>query len=387
MLTRAITLPKVIVLLVCFCGVVPIKGIQQVGFAQSITLYTPYTKISVPPGESIDYSVDVINNGSGVRTAEIAVVGLPEGWSYELKSGGWSVEQLAVLPREKKNLSFKLQVPYRVEKGTYRFQLVAKGIGQLPLTVEISEQGTFKSEFNTDQANMEGAANSTFTFNSTLRNPSSEEQVYGLRAQLPQGWNALFRANGKQVSSVNVGANQTQNITIELDPPDHLGAGSYKVPVVAATSGMSSNLELEVVITGSYNLELTTPTGKLNKSITAGSEEKVELLVKNTGSAPLKNVEMKSSAPVEWTVSFEPSKIDVIAPGQHAQVFATIKSSRKSVAGDYVANLEAKAPEKSATASFRLSVRTPLLWGWLGILIILGALGGVYYLFRKYGRR
>src|SRR5690606_7034155 len=97
---------------------------------------------------------------------------------------------------EKKNVSFKLQVPYRVEKGTYHFQLVAKGGARLPLTVSVSERGSFKSEFHTDQANMEGAANSTFTFNSTLRNPSSEEQVYGLRAQVPQGWNALFRANG-----------------------------------------------------------------------------------------------------------------------------------------------------------------------------------------------
>lgn len=387
MLTRAYTLPKVIILLLCFCGVVPFTGMQQKGVAQRITLYTPYTKISVPPGESIDYSVDVINNGGAVGTADLAVTGLPEGWSYELKSGGWAVQELAVLPREKKNVSFKLQVPYRVEKGTYHFQLVAKGSTRLPLTVSISEQGSFKSEFNTDQANMEGAANSTFTFNSTLRNPSSEEQVYGLRAQVPQGWNALFRANGKQVSSVSIGANQTQNITIELDPPDHLGAGSYKIPIVASTSGMSSDLELEVVITGSYNLALTTPTGKLSTSITAGGEEKVELQVKNTGSAPLKNVEMKSSVPVDWTISFEPSKIDVIAPGQHAQVVATINAARKSVAGDYVANLEAKAPEKSATASFRFSVRTPLLWGWLGILIIIGALGGVYYLFRKYGRR
>ncbi|WP_245827008.1 NEW3 domain-containing protein [Parapedobacter luteus] len=355
--------------------------------AQGVTLYTPYTKISVPPGESIDYSVDVINNGGSVRSAEIAVVGLPEGWSYELKSGGWSVEQLAVLPKEKKNFSFKVQVPYKVDKGTYRFQVVAKGMSQLPLTVVVSEQGSFKSEFNTDQANMEGAANSTFTFNATLRNPSSEEQVYGLRAQVPQGWNALFRANGKQVSSVNVGPNQTQNITIELDPPDHLGAGKYKIPVVASASGMSSNLELEVVITGSYSLELTTPSGRLSTNITAGSNKKVEMLVKNTGSAPLKNIEMKASAPVDWTVQFEPSKIDVIAPGQHAQVFATINASRKAIAGDYVVNMEAKTPEKSATASFRMAVRTPLLWGWLGILIILGAAGGVYYLFRKYGRR
>lgn len=387
MLTRTITLPKVIILLLCFCGVVPIGGLQNVGLAQRLTLYTPYTKISVPPGESIDYSIDVINDGGTVRNAELAIVGLPEGWSYELKSGGWTVEQLSVLPREKKNLSFKVQVPYKVEKGTYHFRLMARGISQLPLTVVVSEQGTFKSEFNTDQSNMEGAANSTFTFNSTLRNPSSDEQVYGLRAQVPQGWNALFRANGKQVSSVNVGPNQTQNITIELDPPDQLGAGKYKIPVAAIASGMSSNMELEVVITGSYNLELTTPTGRLSTSITAGSDKKVELIVKNTGSAPLKNVEMKSSVPVDWTVEFQPTKIDVIAPGQHAQVFATIKASRKTVAGDYVANLEAKTPEKSATASFRVSVRTPLLWGWLGIMIILGALSGVYYLFRKYGRR
>ena len=341
----------------------------------------------MPPGESIDYSVDVINNSGGIRNADLSVSGLPEGWSYELQSGGWTLEQLSVLPREKKNISLKVQVPYRVEKGTYRFRLAASGAGSLPLTVVVDEQGTFKSEFNTDQANMEGAANSTFTFNATLRNPASEEQVYGLRAQMPQGWNAVFRANGKQVSSVKVNPGQTQNVTIELDPPDQLSAGKYKIPVVASTSSTTSNLELEVVITGSYNLELTTPTGRLSTSITAGGNKKVALLVKNTGSAPLKDVKLTASAPVDWTVEFQPAKIDVIAPGQHAQVVATIEASRKAVAGDYVTNLEAKTPEKTAMASLRVSVRTPLLWGWLGILVILGALGGVYYLFRKFGRR
>ncbi len=386
MLASAKNLPNFFLFSFCFLGVT-LAGMPDECVAQGVALYTPYTKISVPPGESIDYSIDVINNGSVTRNADIAVVSLPEGWSYELKSGGWTVEQVAVLPKEKKNFSLKVQVPFKVEKGTYQFQVVARGISQLPLTVVVSEQGTFKSEFTTDQANMEGAANSTFTFNSSLRNPTSEEQVFSLRAQVPQGWNALFRANGKQVSSVNVAPNQTQSISIELDPPDHLGADKYKVPVVASTSNMSSNLELEVVITGSYSLELTTPTGRLSTSITAGGSKKMPLVVKNTGSAPLKNVEMKSSAPVDWSVEFEPSKVDVIAPGQQAEVMATIRASRKSIAGDYIANLEAKAPEKSSTASFRISVRTPLIWGWLGIMIILGVLGGVYYLFWKYGRR
>jgi hypothetical protein len=33
-----------------------------------VTLYTPYTKISVPPGEAIDYAVDVINNSKELQT-------------------------------------------------------------------------------------------------------------------------------------------------------------------------------------------------------------------------------------------------------------------------------------------------------------------------------
>ena len=55
--------------------------------------------------------------------------------------------------------------------------------------------------------------------------------------------------------------------------------------------------------------------------------------------------------------------------------------------GDYVATMEARTPEVNATAQFRIAVKTPMLWGWVGILVIVVAVGGVYYLFRKYGRR
>ena len=88
---------------------------------RGVTLYTPYTKISVPPGESIDYSVDVINKTRSVKNAAIAVRGLPKGWGYEIKSGGWTVNQLSVLPNDQKNFSLKVDVPLQVNKGTYRF--------------------------------------------------------------------------------------------------------------------------------------------------------------------------------------------------------------------------------------------------------------------------
>jgi len=378
--------------LIKFVSFLLLTGLISGGFhvtcaAQSVTLYTPYTKISVPPGESINYSIDVINKSGGLRTADIAVTGLPKGWTYELKSGGWKIDALSVLPGEKKNFSLDVQVPLKVNKGTYRFQVLAKGLSRLPLTVEVSEQGTFKTEFSTDQANMEGAANSTFTFNAKLRNRTADNQVYALNSYAPPGWNVTFKASYKQVSSVNVEANHTQDITIEVDPPDELKAGKYKVPVMAATSSTSARMELEVVITGSYALELTTPQGLLSTDITAGNDKRIALVVKNKGSAPLRNINMQFAAPVNWDVTFDPKKIAQLEPGQTAEVFATIKAADKAIAGDYVTSLEAKTPEVSSKAAFRVSVKTSFWSGWAGILIILAALGSVSYLFRKYGRR
>src|SRR5690625_835021 len=170
--------------------------------AQNLKLYTPYPEITVPPGESIDYSIDLINNSGTAQTADISIVNVPEGWDYDLKSGGWTVGKISVLPSEKKTMSLNIHVPFIVEKGVYEFQIIAGGYDRLPLTIIVSEEGTFKTEFSTKQANMEGAANSTFTFNASLRNSTSEEQVYALRSRAERGWNIVFKANYKQYSNL-----------------------------------------------------------------------------------------------------------------------------------------------------------------------------------------
>src|SRR3546814_20457399 len=93
------------------------------------------------------------------------MTGLPEGWEFDLKSGGWSLEQIAVLPGEKQTVDLTVDVPLKVDKGEYTFRLSAGGYDVLPLTVEVSEQGTFTTEFSTAQPNMEGAADAHLTFN------------------------------------------------------------------------------------------------------------------------------------------------------------------------------------------------------------------------------
>jgi len=354
--------------------------------AQGVTLYTPYTKIAVPPGETINYTIDVINHGNARKNVDIRVSAMPQGWTYDLKSGGWNVKQLSLLPGGKKTLSLKVNVPYKVKKGTFRFKVIA-GSQVLPLYVEVSRQGTYKTDFTCKQTNMEGTSKSGFTFSTELKNLTGEKQRYALQSAAPRGWSVIFKPNYKQATSVEIEPNQKVNMTIEVKPPHSVQAGTYKIPVRVVTNNSSAALTLEVVITGNYDMELTTPTGLLSTKITAGDERKVELLVRNTGSAKLDNIQFFSTKPVNWEVTFDPKTVDELGPGQTAEVYATIKAYKKAVAGDYVAKIRARTPEVSSSVTFRITVKTPMLMGWLGIFIILVALGSVWYLFRKFGRR
>jgi len=353
----------------------------------NVELYTPDTKISVPPGETINYTIQVINNSSEIKTMGISVTGMPRDWTYELKSGGWKISQISVLPGKKETLSLKVDVPLKVNKGNYQFKVLANGFASLPLNVTVSKQGTYKTEFTTDQPNMEGNSKASFTFKANLKNSTADKQLYALEAETPRGWEVTFKASYKEVASVDIDPNSAKDITIQVKPPTEVKAGTYRIPVKATTGTTSADIALEVVITGTFNMDLTTPTGLLSTDITAGDQKQVELLVQNSGSSDLKDIKLDSSNPIDWKVTFDPKEIVILKAGESTKVMATIQASKKAIAGDYVTRLEAKTPEVGTKAEFRITVKTPMLWGWIGVIIIFLALGSVFYLFRKYGRR
>ncbi|MCI1684021.1 MAG: NEW3 domain-containing protein [Bacteroides sp.] len=353
---------------------------------QSVFLYSPYTKIAVSPGATIDYKIDLINNSENPINNGLSVVGVPRSWKSELKSGGWSISKLAVLPKDKQEFDLKVDVPLKVNRGSYNF-IVSAGAHRLPLTVTVAKQGTYQTEFTTDQPNMQGNSKSTFTFSAILKNQTADKQLYALMANAPRGWNVIFKPNYKQATSAQVEANASQNVSIEITPPANVEAGNYTIPTRAVAGNTSADLELEVVVTGSYEMELTTPEGLLSTEVTAGETKKLELEIRNTGSSLLKDIQLSANKPNGWEISFEPTKIDMLKAGQVQPVTATLKAPKKALPGDYVTTLKSQTPEVNATAQFRITVKTSVIWGWVGIFIIVIAVGGVYYLFHKYGRR
>jgi uncharacterized membrane protein len=352
----------------------------------TVVLYTTNTIISVSPGESVDYPVDVINNTRDTKQCNIRVTGVPASWTFLLKSGAYHVQQITILPGEKRQLSLKINVPLKVNKGNYRVTVHAGSV-TLPLVINVSRQGSYRTEFTTEQANMQGSSKANFTFRTKLENLTGESQLYSLQSNTQQGWNVSFKPGNQPATSVEIEPNSSKNIIIEIAPPQNVSAGLYKIPVRAINNITSAELELEVVISGTFEIALTTPTGLVSTKVTAGNEKKLDLVVANTGSAALSDIELGATKPPNWEISFEPEKVARIEAGGQVSVIAIIKPDKKAIAGDYVAKMAAKSPDAISQLAFRISVKTPMVWGWIGILLIILSLGSIYFLVRKFGRR
>jgi len=363
---------------------------------QGIILYTPYTSRSVTPGKSLSYKVEVINRTNSIQDVSFSVQGLPGSWQPTLTAGNTPIQQIAIKPKDlgkknSQNIELDLEIPLKIKKGNYHFRLVGKtDSGKefiLPLEVDVTQQGIFKTELQVDQANMEGYTDSNFNYNFTLKNRTATKQNYALTAQAPRGWDVRFRVSGDYVTSVNLGSNESKSIYVKVKPPANAEADTYKINIKATSGSTSDEVPVEAVIKGKYDLKLTTPSGRLSTDITAGGEKDVKLSLKNTGTVPLHDIKLSSSSPTDWNIEFDTKQIPKMTPGATTTVIATVKASSKAIAGDYQMQINAKTPEASSKATFRVTVNKSVAWGSVGILVIILVLGGIGYLFKKYGRR
>lgn len=255
------------------------------------------------------------------------------------------------------------------------------------IKVQAQKNNSSSPPFTVRLMNIEAATNTTFTYNARLHNSAPVSRIYQLSANVPPGWNISFKVEGVQVTSLNMDSGKIQDINIDINPAMETKPGKYNIPVLALTGTDSSRLNLEAVVKGAYGLTLTTPSGRLSDEVTEGRAKEIHLLVRNTGTLNLDNVDLSAQAPPQWEATFAPSTITRLEPGADKEVVATLRVPDKTIAGDYVTTFAAKNTNTSSNAAFRMTVQTSVLTGWLGIAVILLALGVVYYLIRKYGRR
>ena len=361
--------------------------------AGGLEMSTAYPGLTVKAGDSLDFDLDFTNGSSSGFSAALSIASIPEGWTGYFEGGGSEISHVYVKSGDNDAAAtFCVTVPAEAEQGTYTISLRAAGGGfssTLTLTLTVDQEGAGGSALTTEYAEQEGAAGTSFTFSTTIQNNTSKEQNYSFSSNAPAGWTVTFMPSGEttQVAAVTVDARGSQAMDVTVTPPNGVEAGTYTIPISAISASETLSGELTVVITGTYALDLSTPSGRLSFDANASKQTSLTISLTNSGNVDLQNINLTSSAPDGWTVEFAESSVDVLEAGATREVTVYVTPSEDAISGDYALMLTATGSETSDSAEFRVSVKTETVWGVVGVLLILAAVGGRTWVFRKYGRR
>lgn len=374
---------------IALTAAVSLPGAAPVVDAQGVLLTAPYPAVSVAPGTTAQFDLNVTAD-EPVRV-DLAVEGVPDGWTTTLRGGGREVSSVYADPAEPPELVLDVTVPEGATAGMTTITVVGREGGRsvrLPLDVTVVTADGGEVTLTTDVPARRGTAEDTFEYSIELQNDTPQQLTFELQATGPRGWTVSVEPSGEaDATSVTVDARGSQTLTLTATPPAQVSEGAFPLRADAVAGDQAVGIDLVAEVTGRVEMDLTTPDERLNTTATAGSAQELDVLVNNLGTAPLVDLSLSGTGPSEWEIAFEPSNLEGVAPGESAPVTAVITPSANAVAGDYVVTLQATGEGIDQSVDIRVTVETPPIWGIVGIGLIALTLAGMAWIFRRYGRR
>lgn len=251
-----------------------------------------------------------------------------------------------------------------------------------------------KIELTTPYTKLEGTSGASFEFEIALNYTGTEARVFNLVASGPQNWTTYITPSypkDQRILDIRIEPGETygQKIDVYSAPPSWLlpEPGEYKIALEVSSGEIKGTIDLTAVVTAKYDMFLSTPDGLLNTKATAGKDNYFSIVMNNTGTAPIDNITFSSNKPSGWTIAFSTDKIDTLPAGTSATIEVNIKPPAKAIAGDYGLLISANAMQRSVDLTIRVTVETPTIWGWVGVIIILLVIAGVGFVFMRFSRR
>lgn len=358
--------------------------------SQPLVVYTSYPSQMIGFGEVV--TVPLKLRAGTAQSVDLAVENLPEGWNASFRGGSHIVEAVYLDGVNEATVDLRLEPPAEMKAGQYSLTVTASSSqdqAELPLRFTVKEKLPPRLSLSVDGLpNKRGAPSATFNFTASLKNEGGEDLLVTLSATQPQNMQVTIESAGQEVQELDLPANESKTLTIKADPLINLEAGKYPFTVQAVAGDVRSKLELVAEVVGEGDLSVTASDGRLSGQAVAGEETTLKVVLANNGTAPLRGVELSSSEPSGWSITFDQQQVAEIPAGQQVEVTARIKPPEKAVAGDYMVTINARPLDASQeSAEFRITVRTSTLWGIAGIGLIAVAVGVVGLAVVRFGRR
>ena len=367
--------------------------------ARAISMAAEYPGVEIAKDEDVSLDIIFHNKGRKDEDVEVWIAEKPKGWQARIKTYRFTVTGIHVPSDEDKSLTFEANPEEGIKPGDYQFRINARtldGKFRMSQTVTIKitdDEGKSKEpkgvKLSTSYPVIRGPSDATFEFSLEVDSKLDEDAVFDLLAQGPQGWDINFKPayETKYISSLRIKSKQSTSVAVEVKPAMGAAAGEYPINVRISSGDANAQAELAVVLTGTYGLEVGTPSGLLSLDARQGRPANMSFYVRNTGSAKNSDIKFMTFKPENWKVEFKPEKIDAIEPGDVKQVEVIITPYEDALVGDYSVVVSVEGEKEAKTIELRTTVKASAAWGWIGIGIIVVVIGGLFGLFRWLGRR
>jgi uncharacterized membrane protein len=365
---------------------------------RAIEVAPEYTGVIVPAGEDVSIDLNVTNKGRSDEFVDLSVTHVPKGWKARIKTYSFDVTGIFVPSDKSKSLTLKAEPEEGAGPGKYTF--VIKGQtkdGKLSSTSQVTvtvvpKEAEKKSKgvnLTTSYPMLQGPTDAKFEFSVEVENKTDKDSIFNLSATGPKDWDVNFKPayEDKLISSLRLKAGQSQSVAVEVKPYPLAEAGKYPVTVRVSSSEAKSEVELTVLLTGTYKIDVGTASGLLSLTAMRGEPANISFYVKNTGSAVQNDVKFMSFKPENWKVEFKPEKLETLPAGELKQVEVTITPAAQALVGDYSVAIGVQGEKATKNLEFRVTVKASTAWGWIGIGIIVLVILGLVVLFVRMGRR
>ncbi|MDD5127393.1 MAG: NEW3 domain-containing protein [Dehalococcoidales bacterium] len=264
-----------------------------------------------------------------------------------------------------------------------------------PVAAQTQPAATNTLELVTKFPIFEGNSGDAFDFEVVLRwsGPGSKSFVLTVEEDLPK-WQAVVLGGypQKNISAIGVEPDVSETVTVRLSPltGEMPEPGLYKATLTAASGdgAINQKVELTANVKAKYLFAFYTTSGRLNIEATAGKENHLATRIQNTGSTPVTEISFLATKPEGWDVKFVPDEVDKVETGYASEIDVIVIPPRQVVPGDYLLTLKTIGKEVGTRdIELRVTVLTPTLWGWVGVIIVLLVIAGLVFMFRQLGRR
>jgi len=294
----------------------------------------------------------------------------------------------------KSTLELKVKVPADTKPGPYTLKVKANVAAtgkaeELPITVNVAEPSTVKLTAEPKLPVLRGTPKSSFDFKVNVKNDSADDMLATLAAQAPRGFTVTFKEGygSQELTSIPIKAGDSKELSVDIKPSGSVNAGKYPVPIEIGNDKAKATTTLTLDVQGQPTVSLSGENDRLSGEVYAGREKRFTFVLRNTGTAEARNIELSSTPPSGWKVTFEPKTVASVPPLGESKFEAIVVPSEKAVTGDYEFTVRASGDGVSESAKFRSTVQTSTLWGAVGLGVIAASLLVLFGAIGRFGRR